>query len=220
MTAPKIQFLKLSRIDQIENVLKKINSWSNIALYTAPFKDFKIQSLHQANDNFNLTFTALSPREGDCYIQFNIEEHIFQIKGQLQFKNEEYIFNFKEFSRELKRRILRVEIPENYPAHFILHKVAGEFLQEEVQIIDFHNEGLLIGTWNPLTIKVGDIVSGFVRIGKFNEVQASGVTRHCIKKDGRILVGIEFHHHEFGSEEKMMELLTLYKRDSKNVTLS
>ena len=44
MSAPKALFLQLRRPDQIESLLKKINVWFSIALYTGPYKDFKVQN--------------------------------------------------------------------------------------------------------------------------------------------------------------------------------
>lgn len=216
MSEQKTHFLPLQRPDQIENVLKKINIWCNITLHIGPYKDFKVQSLQRNEKTFELTFTALSPVVGPCYIRFTIDEIIYQIDGELLLQNGGYVFSYKEYSRELKRRILRVEVSEDYPAHFVLEHAAGQKIQEETKLMDLHTDGFLFSSWNPLSIKAGDLVRGQMRISKFNEVQIAGVVRHCIKKDGRIMAGVEIHHHEFGSEEKMAELMTFFKRDVKN----
>lgn len=216
MSEQKTHFLSFQRPDQIESVLKKISLWFDITLHLAPFKNFKVQSLQLHEKTFELTFTALSPIVGPCYIRFTIDEIIYQIDGELLLQNGGYVFTYKEFSRELKRRMLRVEVSEDYPAHFILEHVAGQKAQDETKVMDLHSDGFLFATWNALSIKAGDLVRGQMRVSKFNKVPIAGVVRHCIKKDGRIIAGVEIHHHEFGSEEKMIELMELYKRDVKN----
>ena len=216
MSASKALFLQLRRTDQIESLLKKINIWFNIALYTGPYKDFKVQSLQHVEQAFELTFTALNPTVGACYIRFQIDEVIYQIDGELLLQNGSYVFNYKDFSRELKRQILRLEVPENYQAQFILNSAAGQAVNEETKLMDIHTDGFLFASWNPLFIKAGDLIRGQIKIAKFNEVQVAGVVRHCIKKDGRIFVGVELHHHEFGTEDKMADLMTAYKRDVKS----
>ncbi len=216
MSEQKTHFLALKRPDQIESVFKKINAWCDIILHLAPFKTFKVQSLKRQEKTLEITFTALNPVVGPCYIRFTIDEIIHQIDGELILQNGGYVFNYKEFSRELKRRNLRIEISEDYPAHFILENAAGQKIQDETKVMDIHTDGFLFSSWNPLSIKAGDLVRGQMRISKFNEVQIAGVVRHCLKKDGRIMAGVEIHHHEFGSEEKMAELITLFKRDVQN----
>ena len=216
MTSTKLLFLQLRRPDQIEKVLKKINVWSNIVLFKGPDSAFKVQSLKQFEQTFEISFTALSPIEGDCFIRFEIENIIYQIDGQLELKNEDYIFNFKEFHRELKRRLLRLEVPEDYPGFFDLNEVAGQKIKEETRLMDMTNDGFLFSSKNSLSIKLGDLVTGHIRIRKLPAVQIAGVIRHCMQKDGKIMAGVEIHHLEFGSEEKMAELITFFKLDVKS----
>ena len=187
MSSSNMLFLQLRRPDQIEKILKKIKDWSNVILHAGPHKEFKVQSVHHTQQTFELTFTALSPAEGQCCLRFKIDEIICQIDGQLQIKDEEYIFNFKDFSRELKRQLARIEVPEGYSGHFILQEAAGLIVEEETILHDIHTDGFLFSSRKPISIKAGDMLRGHVRLGKFNEVQVGGVIRHCTKRDGQIV---------------------------------
>ena len=217
MLSSKAYFLKLQQQEQIDTVLKKIAVWSDIALHKIDGLIFKVQSLQLCHQTFSLTFTALNPISGEYFLHFNMEDVNYQIRGVLAvLDGPTYVLTITDFSQELKRRIARLKILEGSSASFLVKQAGGKNLKQETKIKDIHTDGFLFLSEAPLSIKAGDLIQGTIHIKPFDEVQVGGVIRHCLKKDGVVMAGVEIYHLEFGSEEKMAELMTIYKRDTKN----
>jgi hypothetical protein len=213
MVAEAVHFVPIPQSEEKEKILNSLNLWMDIAFYNPSWQFFKIQSVQEIPKGFEISFTGISPTAGPGNVRFSVGDGSYQLDGTLILKDGVFQFIYKNLYREQKRRLQRVAVPAGYPGHFIFQKLGGRELNEQTQLLDIHGDGLQFEASRELVVQSGEHAEGVVRISKFPEVKIAGIVRHCFVRNGVTVAGLEIQHLEFGSEDKLAELILFFRHD-------
>lgn len=211
MAAKVTHFMLITNAEKIKSVLDLIPSWQNIFVKTSK-GSFSVKSVTLTGSDVQIEFLDQSPEASAGSLYFSIGDLCYYLDGDLK-KDSVYKFAYQNLNQEQKRRTPRMSVPGDYPATFSLEKLNGHEASEQAKVTDIHGSGLQLYLQLSIPVKNGDQIVGTLRINKFPEIKLSGVVRHQVEKDGGSFTGVELNHREFGSENKLLELLAFYQHD-------
>src|SRR5438309_586891 len=103
----------LTPIEEPEKVKKLflvMNEWSEIEIKTSENSGVKAQSFAGNQNELQLTFNGQVPSSGDASLVFDLGGTIYHLKGKIKTSNEVTEFKPKEFFKELRRKVVRLNI--------------------------------------------------------------------------------------------------------------
>lgn len=211
MTAALV-FVPINNKTEIDNLFKRINEWVNLVFRASDF-EAKIQSISQNSDGLFFLFPGITPAHTHGNFEFELDDNKYQMEGDLTPQNDGFIFRHQLIFREQKRKLTRMVVPEGYPAHFDIEKIGGEDFTAKAVLLDIHGDGFQMTGPITMPLKFGLRLEGVIKIKDFPDVRVGGLIRHCLKRDDNLYAGVEIHHLDFGSEDKLRELLLFFRHD-------
>lgn len=204
MAAPTTHFLKVS-LEESKKLVARSGEWKNLHFKTAQ-GDLTPITLSNSGEGY-LTIEGGPAAETQGSVHFYLGDTIYFAEGKLLDKQ----FTWTMFYREQKRKLVRLDVPANYPAGFKLKSVNALEKNSDGRVLDLHADGLRLVFSADLGLKSGDRIAGVLTLNKFPPVEIAGTVRHCAKDPEAF--GVEANHLEFASEDKMRELMLFFRAD-------
>ena len=115
------------------------------------------------------------------------------------------------YVRQLRKQF-RMVVPDGYIVEFKITK--PEQLDPQCRVIDLSLNGMLVHQKSGFSPAVGTEIQGELKIGKHPGLQIAGLIRHFAGAQVAGNFGVEFSHLVFKSENRLQELLLMYRHDT------
>jgi hypothetical protein len=205
-------FMLITNPEKISAVLEAFPTWANIFI-KCNRESFFVNSVKLQGRTLSLKFESQVPAKDLVLVHFEIGKTGYYFDGLLEKQGDGFRIQLGSLNQEQSRKIPRMNVPTDYPAHFVAQKLNGKEVSFESHLIDINGSGIQFSVTPVTPVKIGDHMVGIVKINKFKEVKLSGTVRHFRTHGNATYAGLEFNHREFGSENDLLELLAFFQHD-------